>query len=176
MTRGGGVPSPVPIPPDFCASNAPAINFYPFPAMVTLRKGPPRDKVTRGININDKAQPFTDQILSGEKTIETRRTNSLRPYIGQRVGIIRTGKGKALLVGFMNIGEPVIYRTKAEFRADFGRHLVGDKSPFRFKRGGKFGYPVSNVTRCEPPVPVKSRGIIARKLSQSFSVFDKKNI
>lgn len=126
-----------------------------------------RSMVTRGVNINDKAQPFTDQILSGEKTIETRRTNSLRPYIGQRVGIIRTGKGKALLVGFMDIGHPVIYRTKEEFRADFGRHRVGDKSPFRFKRGGKIGYPVSNVTRCEP-VPVKSRGIIARKLSKSF--------
>lgn len=126
-----------------------------------------RHMVTRGVNINDKAQPFTDQILSGEKTIETRRTNSLRPYIGQRVGIIRTGKGKATLVGFMDIGHPVIYRTKEEFRADFGRHLVGDKGPFRFKRGGKIGYPVSNVTRCEP-VPVKSRGIIARKLSQTF--------
>lgn len=121
------------------------------------------DKVTRGVNINDRAQPFTDQILSGQKTIETRRTNSLRPYIGQRVGIIRTGKGKAMLVGFMDIGMPVFYATKEEFRADFGRHLVGDKGQFRFRRGGKFGYPVSNVTRCEP-VPVKSRGIIARKL------------
>ena len=137
--------------------------------MMTLPKKArsPRDKVTRGVNINDKAQPFTDQILSGEKTIETRRTNSLRPYIGQRVGIIRTGKGKALLVGFAVIGEPIFYGTKAEFSADFKRHLVSDKSKFRFKRGGKFGYPLTSVTRCAP-VPVKSRGIIARKLSQSF--------
>ena len=127
----------------------------------------PRDKVTRGVNINDKAQPFTDQILSGQKTIETRGTNSLRPYVGQRVGIIRTGKGKALLVGFVDIGIPVFYRTKAEFRADFKRHQVGDKSKFRFKRGGKFGYPLTMVTRCVP-IPVKSRGIIARKLSQTF--------
>ena len=137
--------------------------------MMTLPKKArfPNDKVTRGVNINDKAQPFTDQILSRKKTIETRRTNSLRPYIGQRVGIIRTGKGKALLVGFMDIGHPVIYRTKAEFSADFKRHRVGDKGPFRFKRGGKFGYPLTKVTRCAP-IPVKSRGIIARKLSQSF--------
>jgi len=133
----------------------------------SITKSGSRDKVTRGVNINDKAQPFTDQILTGKKTIETRRTNSLRPYIGQRVGIIRTGKGQAMLVGFAVIGEPVFYRTKAEFSADFGRHRVGDKGPFRFKRGGKIGYPVSNVTRCEP-VPVKSRGIIARKLSQTF--------
>ena len=119
--------------------------------------------VTRGVNINDKSQPFTDQILSGQKTIETRATDSLRPYVGKRVGIIRTGKGKALLVGFMDIGVPVIYRTKAQFRADFQKHLVGDKGKFRFRKGGKVGYPVTNVTRCEP-VPIKSRGIIARKL------------
>jgi hypothetical protein len=129
----------------------------------------PRDKVTRGININDKVQPFTDQILSGQKTIETRRTNSLRPYVGKRVGIIRTGKGQALLVGFAVIGKPIFYGTKAAFSADFKRHQVGDKSKFRFKRGGKFGYPLTKVTRCVP-VPVKSRGIIARKLSQSFLI------
>jgi hypothetical protein len=123
-----------------------------------------RNNVTRGVNINDKAQPFTDQILSGRKTIETRRTNSLRPYIGQRVGIIRTGKGQALLVGFAVIGEPIFYGTKAEFSADFARHQVGDKSEFGFKRGGKFGYPLTSVTRCKPQ-PVFSRGIIARKLS-----------
>jgi hypothetical protein len=128
---------------------------------------PPKKARSRGININDKVQSFTDQILSGEKTIETRRTNSLRPYVGQRVGIIRTGRGKAMLVGFMDIGIPVFYRTKEEFRSDFKRHLVGDKSKFRFKRGGKFGYPLTKVTRCVP-TPVKSRGIVARKLSQSF--------
>jgi hypothetical protein len=134
--------------------------------MVTLPKTKAfsRDKVTRGININDSAQPFTDQILSGKKTIETRRTNSLRPYVGQRVGLIRTGKGQAMLVGFAVIGEPVFYRTKAEFSADFARHQVGDKSKFGFKRGGKFGYPLDKVTRCKPQ-PVFSRGIIARKLS-----------
>jgi hypothetical protein len=136
--------------------------------MATLRqsstKAASRDEVTRGININDKVQPFTDQILTGQKTIETRRKNSLRPYVGQRVGLIRTGKGQALLVGFAVIGEPIFYGTKADFQADFGLHLVGDKSKFRFKRGGKFGYPLTMVTRCVP-VPVKSRGIIARKLS-----------
>ena len=135
--------------------------------MATLRqsrtKAASRDKVTRGVNINDSAQPFTDQILTGQKTIETRRTNSLRPYIGQKVGLIRTGKGQAMLVGFAVIGEPVFYRTKAEFSADFARHQVGDKSKFGFKRGGKFGYPLTMVTRCKPQ-PVFSRGIIARKL------------
>jgi hypothetical protein len=69
-----------------------------------------------------------------------------------------------MLVGFAVIGEPIFYETKAEFSADFARHLVGDKSKFGFKRGGKFGYPLTMVTRCKPQ-PVFSRGIIARKLS-----------
>ena len=38
-----------------------------------------------GININDKTQDFTDQILRGEKTIETRPINSLKSLIGKRV-------------------------------------------------------------------------------------------
>jgi hypothetical protein len=134
--------------------------------MPSPRKTKPfsRVEVTRGVNINDSAQPFTDQILTGKKTIETRRKNSLRPYVGQLVGLIRTGKGQAMLVGFAVIGEPIFYRTKAEFSADFARHQVSDKSKFRYKRGGKFGYPLTKVTRCNPQ-PVFSRGIIARKLS-----------
>ena len=56
-----------------------------------------------GININDKHQLFTEQILNGSKTIETRSSKSLHPYIGKMVGIIRTGKGKATLVGYITI-------------------------------------------------------------------------
>ena len=165
MVTRGGVQSPA-NSPIFLPPQSPTINFYPLPAMVTPRKKArfPRDKVTRGVNINDKLQAFTDQILSGQKTIETRRTNSLRPYVGKRVGIIRTGKGQALLVGFAVIGEPIFYGTKAEFSADFARHQVGDKSKFGFRRGGKFGYTLAKVTRCKPQ-PDFCRGIIARKLS-----------
>ena len=42
-----------------------------------------------GINVNDKTQDYTGQILRGEKIVETRRTQSLRPYVGQRIGIVR---------------------------------------------------------------------------------------
>ena len=53
------------------------------------------EEVSTGININDKTQPFTDQILHGQKTIETRNTPTLHPHVGKRVGIVRTGKGPA---------------------------------------------------------------------------------
>ena len=106
---------------------------------------------TIGININDKTQNFTDQILSGEKTIETRDTDSLRRYVGQRIGIVRTGKGKATLVGYADIGEPIVYNNANEFRADQDKHLVEERSKFDIKSGEKkYGYPLTNIQSIDP--------------------------
>jgi hypothetical protein len=116
-----------------------------------------------GININDKTQAYTSQILAGTKTVETRRTQSLRPYVGRRVGIVRTGVGTATLVGYATVGEPIWYGTPAEFASDYTRHLVGAGSPHDCGPGGKWGYPLLDVIACEP-VPVTSRGIVARRL------------
>lgn len=116
-----------------------------------------------GININDKTQDFTGQILRGEKTIETRRKNSLRPYVGKRVGIVRTGRGPATLVGFATIGEPVRYETVEQFAADYARHRVAAGSPHDSGPDGKLGYPLLDVQATEPR-PVTSRGIVARKI------------
>ena len=116
-----------------------------------------------GININDKTQADTSQILAGTKTVETRRTQSLRPYVGRRVGIVRTGVGTATLVGYATVGEPIWYGTPAEFASDYTRHLVGAGSPHDCGPGGKWGYPLLDVIACEP-VPVTSRGIVARRL------------
>ena len=94
-----------------------------------------------GININDKCQDFTGQILRGEKTIETRKTRSLDPYIGERIGLIRTGipKQKATLVGYATVGEPVVYDSVAKFRRDYDKHLVAPGSAFDIKDGLKYG-------------------------------------
>jgi hypothetical protein len=116
-----------------------------------------------GININDKAQDYTGQILAGLKTIETRRTQSLRPYVGQRVGIVRTGKGTATLVGYATIGEPVWYGSVRRFRADWRRHRVGKGSPHDITSAGKWGYPLLDVVAADP-TPVTSRGIVARRI------------
>jgi hypothetical protein len=104
-----------------------------------------------GININSKTQDFTDQILRGEKTIETRPSNSLKSLIGKRVGIVRTGKGKATLVGYANIEEPIVYNNVDEFRADQDKHLVEADSEFDIKPNQKkYGYPLTNVESIEP--------------------------
>ncbi len=119
-----------------------------------------------GININDKCQDFTGQILRGEKTIETRKTRSLDPYIGERIGLIRTGipKQKATLVGYATVGEPVVYDSVAKFRRDYDKHLVAPGSTFDIKDGLKYGYPLMQVEAVEPR-QVESRGIVARRLN-----------
>ena len=117
-----------------------------------------------GININDECQDFTGQILRGEKTIETRKTRSLDPYIGERVGLVRTGVGKATLVGYATIGEPVVYNSVAKFRRDYDKHLVAPGSAFDIKDGLKYGYPLMQVDAVDPR-QVESRGIVARRLN-----------
>jgi len=117
-----------------------------------------------GININDECQDFTGQILRGEKTIETRKTRSLDPYIGERVGLVRTGVGKATLVGYATVGEPVVYDSVAKFRRDYDKHLVAPGSAFDIKDGLKYGYPLMQVEAVEPR-QVESRGIVARRLN-----------
>jgi len=123
-----------------------------------------------GININDKAAPWTDMILSGDKTIETRNTNSLKPYIGKRVGIVRTGKGPAMLVGYVTIGNPVVYQTAEEFAADYEQHRVPSELTGYEFHGQKFGYPMIDPEPTEPR-PLNSRGIVARQVHEG-SVMD----
>lgn len=112
-----------------------------------------------GININDKEYPWSDMILDKQKTIETRNSDSLRSYVGKKVGIIRTGKGKATLVGYMVLGEPIVYKTEEEFKKDYNKHKV----PFELNGGIKYGYPITNVEKCLPR-EIDSKGIVARRI------------
>lgn len=117
-----------------------------------------------GININDSEQPFTIQILNGQKTIETRNSPTLHPYVGKKVGLIRTGVGKATLVGYAVVGKPKFYNNKKEFDKDYRKHLVSPKSSFYISEKGKWGYPLENVVKI-PETEIKSKGIVARKLT-----------
>jgi hypothetical protein len=121
-----------------------------------------------GINVRcDSGMDYAGLIVDGAKTLETRRTNSLRPWIGQRVGIVRTGRGPAHLVGYAVIGEPIVM-DHAAFRQAEDRHLVPSGSAFDAQAGEtKYCYPLHNAERLNTPEPVTSRGIIARKLEST---------
>lgn len=121
------------------------------------------EDISKGININDSEQPFTTQILNGEKTIETRNSPSLHPYVGKKVGIIRTGIGQATLVGYVVIGKPKFYNNEQEFDKDYNKHLVSKDSDYYITEKGKWGYPLEDVQSINPH-EIKSRGIVARKI------------
>lgn len=114
-----------------------------------------------GININDKDVPYTDMILSGKKKVETRKKPTLDSYVGQKVGIIRTGKGPAELVGHAKVGKPKKYKSKQDFDRDRKNHRVPSKSKEDKTTG--YGYPLTEVSRSKPK-KIKSRGIVSRKI------------
>lgn len=124
-------------------------------------------EIRKGFNINDKQQEFTKQILAGMKTEETRASRSLDSLIGQTVGIIRTGKEKATIVGTCKIVGYREYHTEAEFNAAYDRHQVRNGSRFDFrhsKTGYKVGYILENVIELQEPIQCKSRGIVIRNI------------
>ncbi|MFN6338688.1 MAG: ASCH domain-containing protein, partial [Cyanobacteriota bacterium] len=118
-----------------------------------------------GINVNqDGDNAYADKIIDGEKTIETRASDSLRPYVGKRVAIVRTGAGPAKAIGEVTIGEPIIVNTQKEFDKYRDKTLVPKGSTFDIAPGGvKYLYPVSNPVRYEQEREVGS-GIVARKV------------
>ena len=91
----------------------------------------------------------------------------MRPWVGQRVGIVRTGRGKAHLVGYAVIGEPIVM-DHAAFREAEDQHLVPSGSAFDAQAGEvKYCYPLRDAERLNAPEPVTTRGIIARKLEST---------
>jgi len=120
-------------------------------------------KPTMGININDDEYAWTEVILDGKKTIETRRGPSLRPYVGKRVGIVRTGtRKKAMLVGYMTITREIKYSSPQEFDKDVSKHHVA-KDTGLYNGGVKYGYVIKDVKKIDPR-PVHTRGIVARQV------------
>ena len=113
-----------------------------------------------GININDKHQLFTEQILNGSKTIETRSSKSLHPYIGKMVGMIRTGRGKATLVGYITI--KAVKKYCNNFDDDYNKHLVAPTSLYHGQ--DKWGYILCDPVRCSKERLITSRGIVSRQL------------
>lgn len=118
-----------------------------------------------GFNVNDSEMPWTEMILQGKKTIETRDSDSLRPHVGERVGIVSTGTGPAALVGYCTLGEPKVYRTNEEFRADNDAHQIPGGPQWDLQPGAvKFGYPLSDVEACEPK-RVEGQGRVFRRIA-----------
>lgn len=118
-----------------------------------------------GINVNqDGNNKYADKIVDGEKTLETRASDSLRPYVGKRVAIVRTGEGPAKAIGAVTIGEPIKVTTQKQFDQYRDQTLVPKDSKFDIAPGGvKYLYPLENPVRYEAERDV-GQGIVARKV------------
>jgi len=118
-----------------------------------------------GINVNQGGSGFADKIISGEKKFETRESDSLRAYVGKRVGIIRTGEGKAKAIGDVTLGEPIVISSPEEFAKLRDLHLVPEGSKFDIKKGGvKYLYPIENPVPYGVEKDVAKYGIVSRKI------------
>lgn len=106
-----------------------------------------------GIYINDSKYPFTDWIMEQDKTIETRNSPTLRQFIGRRVGIIRTGNGKSVLVGYANIEEERIVTDKSEYLWSQSCHCIQEwMDEYYWDGKDKYFYYLGDVERCHATV------------------------
>ena len=126
------------------------------------------NKPTIGINIrNDGDIHYADLIVDGKKKYESRMTNSLKPYIGKTVGIVRTGNGPATAIGQVTIGEPIIFDAE-EFNKLRNQHLVPNGSKFDIEPNGtKYLYPMINPIRWDNEKPISHKGIVSRKIQEN---------
>jgi len=121
-----------------------------------------------GINVRtDGDTNYAELIVSGQKKYETRDKDSLRPYVGKRIGIVETGSGPAKLVGYATVGEPIEVG-EAEFADSRDQHLVPEGSKFDIKPGqSKFLYEMIDPEQLAQPIDASAtKGIVARNISQ----------
>ena len=118
-----------------------------------------------GINIRaDGDIDYAELIADGKKKYETRNTDSLKPYVGKTVAIVRTGRGPASAIGEVTIGKPIVADEKT-FEKLRKQHLVPAGSKFDIPQGGvKYLYPMLNPVRWDKEKPVTHHGIVARQV------------
>jgi hypothetical protein len=128
---------------------------------------------TIGINVrSDGDIDYASLIVDGKKKYESRKTNSLRPYIGKTVGIVRTGNGPAVAIGQVTIGEPIIVDVE-KFNKLRNQHLVPRGSKFDIDSDGtKYLYPMINPVRWDNEKPIKNKGIISRKIQEQLDEYN----
>ena len=125
-----------------------------------------------GINVRqDKdGTDYASLIASGQKAYESRESRSLDPYVGKRVGLVRTGAGPASLVGYAEVGTP-IEANESTFNELREEHLVPKGSTFDIKEGQtKFLYPMLNAESVAPQeLPSSYRGNVARAIGEPLA-------
>ena len=122
-------------------------------------------KPPMGINVASDTKAglrYADMIVDGHKTLESRNSDTLRPYVGKRVAIVRTGEGKAKAIGEVTVGEPKVVNQR-QFRAMEDEHRVPKGSRFDINTPTKHLYPMHDPVRYEEERDV-GHGIVSRQV------------
>jgi hypothetical protein len=115
-----------------------------------------------GINIQ---HPISQMILSGEKTIETRKYPIPKHLKNLDLVIIETpgpsGKFEARMIGFVKFGESFEYKNRNDFYKDTKKHCVTPDSIWKWKKNDKkYGWPIIEVCPFGHAIPApKKKGI-----------------
>jgi hypothetical protein len=122
-----------------------------------------------GINIQ---WPWSELLLSGQKSIETRTYPIPKKFIGVELAVIETpgpqgrrkaGIEKARIIGTITFDSYIKYETKMDWAKDAKRHCVKVDDPLYAWHSDrpKFGWVVKDFRKFDKPCPSpKTRGII----------------
>ncbi len=124
-----------------------------------------------GINIQ---YPWSELLVTGKKTIETRSYPLPKKFINIELAIIETpgkegkkfGITKARIIGTIIFSGSKKYESKLAWTKDYNKHLVTETDPmYSFDSNKpKYGWIVESVTILKKPVaPPEIRGIIFAK-------------
>jgi hypothetical protein len=115
-----------------------------------------------GINIQ---WPISQDILSGEKIIETRTYPIPEKHIDKEILLIETpgphGDFEARGVAVITFDASFPYKDKKSFRKDQNKHLVEKDSKWDWKEKPKHAWPIKSVKILKTPIKVpKKRGFV----------------
>lgn len=119
---------------------------------------------TPGLNIR---YPWSQLILSGKKTVETRNYPIPEKYLGKLLCIIETGNSKpSKIVGLVRFSSTFKYNTFEQWEKDYVKHLVpANDNDFRFSlEKEKWGWNIDFIYKIDQLLDSpKKKGIIYAK-------------
>ncbi len=100
--------------------------------------------------------PYARAIANRIKPVETRNKNMLSALVGERVGIVRTGRGKSpAVVGFCTIYRAT-HETQKTMNSEYMRNLtlIPEGSRYDSGKNGKWCYWITDAAPCDSfPLP-----------------------
>jgi hypothetical protein len=118
-----------------------------------------------GINIQ---WPISELILSGQKTVETRKYPLPKKYLDTELALVETpgdkGKFNARVTAIIKIKKCFQYKSKSEFYRDNKRHCVTPDSKWAWDSSKpKWGWEITVVKKLKNPKLCTPKGIVYRK-------------